>query len=43
MCQALFEQFDVTARAAREAVCTLIEDLKFHKLVNLSETRTQLR
>ena len=42
MSQALCEQFDVSAEAAQEAVCELMQDLKSHKLVILSEPRTQL-
>jgi len=37
--QTLTEQFEVTAEAAREAVCALIEDLKSHKLVVLSKPK----
>lgn len=39
MSQTLFERFDVTAEAAREAVRTLVDDLKSHKLVTLSEPK----
>jgi hypothetical protein len=39
MSQTLTEQFEVTAEAAREAVCALIEDLKSHKLVVLSKPK----
>ena len=42
MSEALAEQFDVSAEAAQEAVCELMRDLKSHKLVILSEPRTQL-